>query len=245
LGCCWLTPLRWPWGCALIDGEFGQRGSLYLSSLDNWPCGPWPVDVFETVCDAPLPVELVSFQATSGDGHILLTWVTASEIDNDHFKIYRRLSGAEWMEIARVSSKGEGPTLRYYEYRDRSVRPQELYEYMIADVDNAGIETQATEQVRQAQLAETSYPTASVLYQNYPNPFNPLTTIQYDVQCEGWVRLQVFDVTGRAVASLVDQQVSPGRYSVTFDGSDLASGLYFVVMDAQDVRATMKVVLAK
>ncbi|MFH1009742.1 MAG: T9SS type A sorting domain-containing protein [bacterium] len=245
LGCCQLTPLRWPWGCALIDGELGQKGSLYLSSLDNWPCGPWPVDVFETVCDAPLPVELVSFQATSGDGHILLTWLTASETDNNYFKIYRRHSSAEWIEIARVLSKGEGPTLRYYEYRDRYVRPQELYEYMIADVDNAGVETRATEQIRRAQVAQTLSPAENVLHQNFPNPFNPQTVIRYDVQKAGQVRLRAFDVTGRVVASLLDEYASPGHYSVTFDGTALPSGLYFVVMDAGDFHAAMKVVLTK
>jgi hypothetical protein len=245
LGCCELAPLRWPWGCALIDGEFGERGSLYVTSLDHWPSGPWPVEVFETVCDAPLPVELVSFQATGQEGYIYLTWLTASETDNNYFKIYRRQVSAQWSEIARIPSKGGGAAMRYYDYRDANVRSQEIYEYMIADVDNSGAETQATDRICQAQVVETIRPASSALYQNYPNPFNPQTVIRYELQEAGRAQLRVYDVTGRLVANLVDEDASPGRYSVTFDGTGLASGLYFVVMDAPDFRSTMKIVLAK
>jgi hypothetical protein len=244
-GCCKLSPLKWPWGCALVDGEFGAHGALYVTSLDNWPIGPWPVNVFETVCDAPLPVELVSFQATGQEGYIHLTWVTASETDNDYFKVYRRLVGGKWSEIARVPSKGGGVAMRYYDYRDANVRSQEIYQYMIADVDNSGVETQATDRICQAQVAETIQPEASALYQNYPNPFNPKTVIRYELKEAGRARLRVYDVTGRLVANLVDEDALPGRYSVTFDGTGLASGLYFVMMDAPDFRSTMKVVLAK
>ncbi|MEO8168897.1 MAG: choice-of-anchor V domain-containing protein, partial [bacterium] len=68
------------------------------------------------------------------------------------------------------------------------------------------------------------------LAQNYPNPFNPSTTIRYDVPVEGNVKLNVFDISGREVRTLVDERQNPGAYQVRFDSKsvgDLASGIYF------------------
>jgi len=69
-------------------------------------------------------------------------------------------------------------------------------------------------------------PLVFALRQNYPNPFNPRTTIDYRITSGGPVRLQVFDILGREVALLVNEPRGPGSYSVTFDGSRLASGVY-------------------
>jgi photosystem II stability/assembly factor-like uncharacterized protein len=77
-------------------------------------------------------------------------------------------------------------------------------------------------------------PREFALEQNYPNPFNPVTTIRYTVAGSGreaigtrWVRLAVYDLLGREVAVLVNESRPPGAYSVAFDGSRLASGMYF------------------
>jgi len=70
-------------------------------------------------------------------------------------------------------------------------------------------------------------PDGLVLEQNYPNPFHPTTAIAYYVPQQSDVTLEVFDMTGRAVATLVDHVESPGKQTITFDGSDLASGVYF------------------
>jgi hypothetical protein len=76
-------------------------------------------------------------------------------------------------------------------------------------------------------------PAAAVLEQNYPNPFNPVTTIRYSVgegglQAPGvsTVRLTVYDLLGREVATLVQEQKSAGTYTVQFDAGDLPSGSY-------------------
>jgi hypothetical protein len=65
------------------------------------------------------------------------------------------------------------------------------------------------------------------LMQNYPNPFNPTTTINYQLPIAGYVSLKVFDMLGREIASLIDEKQSAGIYTVEFDGSKLASGVYF------------------
>jgi hypothetical protein len=80
---------------------------------------------------------------------------------------------------------------------------------------------------------------------NYPNPFNPSTTITYDLAERSFVRLRVFDMLGRQVAILVDEEKSAGTHTVTFDASKLPSGVYFYRIDAGSFGKTKKIVLTK
>ena len=70
-------------------------------------------------------------------------------------------------------------------------------------------------------------PNEFTLSQNYPNPFNPTTVIRYQLPVAGNVSLKVYDILGREVATLVNEQKTPGNYEVTFDGNNLSSGVYF------------------
>ncbi len=70
-------------------------------------------------------------------------------------------------------------------------------------------------------------PSKFELYQNYPNPFNPSSTIKYQVAKSGNVMLKVYDMLGREVMELVNENQNPGTYSVTFEGTELTSGVYF------------------
>lgn len=83
------------------------------------------------------------------------------------------------------------------------------------------------------------------LAQNYPNPFNPSTTIRYAVAESRTVRLTVYDVLGKVVATLVNEHQEPGYYSVRFHGNNLASGLYFYTLRAGEFTATKKLMLVK
>ena len=83
------------------------------------------------------------------------------------------------------------------------------------------------------------------LAQNYPNPFNPLTTLQYTVPRAADVELGVYNVLGQRVQMLVNQRVSAGTHAVQFDGSQLASGVYFYVLRSADVHLVRKMVLMK
>jgi hypothetical protein len=88
-------------------------------------------------------------------------------------------------------------------------------------------------------------PTTCGLNQNSPNPFNPVTAINYQLSTNSQVSLQVFDIGGRLVATLVDGWQEAGSHQVTFDGSRLASGLYLVRMQAGEFNATKKMMLVK
>jgi hypothetical protein len=74
---------------------------------------------------------------------------------------------------------------------------------------------------------EGQVPTDYALYQNYPNPFNPTTTISYRIPKKEKISLKVYDLSGREVATLVDEETLPGQYEKRIDAGDLASGVYF------------------
>lgn len=83
------------------------------------------------------------------------------------------------------------------------------------------------------------------LSQNYPNPFNPTTNINFAVTKTGNVTIKVFDITGREVATLVNEKLNAGTYTVDFNASNLTSGTYFYKMTADNFSQTKKMVLVK
>lgn len=92
------------------------------------------------------------------------------------------------------------------------------------------------------------------LSQNYPNPFNPITTIKYTVpsyvrsqtsNVEANIRLDVFDILGRVVATLVNQKQKPGNYSVRFNAADLSSGIYYYRLSSGVISETRKMIIMK
>ena len=83
------------------------------------------------------------------------------------------------------------------------------------------------------------------LFQNYPNPFNPKTNIKYEIANSSYVNLKVFDITGKLVDLLVDQEESPGTYEVDFNGSNIPSGIYFYRLESGNFKETRKMILVK
>jgi hypothetical protein len=102
----------------------------------------------------------------------------------------------------------------------------------------------------QGLASHPEMPTVFKLVQNAPNPFNPVTTVKYDVPFESDVTIQVYDVAGREVRTLVDGSVPAGRHQVVWDGRNdagesVGSGVYFCVMDTPEYHATNKMMLLK
>lgn len=83
------------------------------------------------------------------------------------------------------------------------------------------------------------------LSQNYPNPFNPTTVIDYTIPKDAHVTLKIYDVLGREVETLINENEQVGRYKVNFDGARLASGVYFYRLAAGSHVITKKMLLLK
>jgi hypothetical protein len=83
------------------------------------------------------------------------------------------------------------------------------------------------------------------LYQNYPNPFNPSTTIRYSITAPDLVRIKIYDILGREVKTLINEQKQAGTYEVQFDASGLASGIYLYRIESGKFIQTKKMILLK
>jgi hypothetical protein len=81
--------------------------------------------------------------------------------------------------------------------------------------------------------------------QNYPNPFNPSTTITFSLEATNNVSLKIMDILGREVATLVNQALAPGTYSVKWDASSFPSGVYFYTVRAGGQFVTQRMMLTK
>ncbi len=94
-------------------------------------------------------------------------------------------------------------------------------------------------------IYENDLPLGFNLYQNYPNPFNPSTIINYSLPVSRHVTLKVFDILGREVAEIVNEQKETGTHAVVFDASNLMSGIYFYQIRAGKYTETRKLILQK
>jgi photosystem II stability/assembly factor-like uncharacterized protein len=88
-------------------------------------------------------------------------------------------------------------------------------------------------------------PSSYKLYQNYPNPFNPSTIIEFDIKNYGYVKLQIFDVSGKLVDELVNGKLNPGHYQKTWNAENLSSGIYYSKLVVNGYRSTKKMLFVK
>ncbi len=88
-------------------------------------------------------------------------------------------------------------------------------------------------------------PLAYSLSQNYPNPFNPVTKISYAIPVSGLVTMKVYDITGKEIASLVNEVKAAGNYIVDFNGANFASGAYFYKLESGSFSSVKKLLLIK
>ena len=95
------------------------------------------------------------------------------------------------------------------------------------------------------ELIDNQIPNQFQLSQNYPNPFNPTTNIEYSIPVSGIVAITVHNILGQTVDNLVNEFQPAGTYRVTWNGSNLPSGMYFYQINASTFTKTMKMILLK
>jgi Tol biopolymer transport system component len=95
------------------------------------------------------------------------------------------------------------------------------------------------------KFSNSNLPVIFSLSQNYPNPFNPTTTVNFSVPKSGFVTIKLYDILGKQVATLINDNKPAGNYSVKFDGSKLVSGVYFYRMETGSFSQSRKLLLLK
>jgi hypothetical protein len=200
---------------------------------------------------AKLSIQLASFTATvqQDSGNVLLKWSTASETNNYGFEAQKALEGSDvYQTIANSFVAGNGTTVEPHSYRfaDVMVTPGVWY-YRLKqmNLDGAIRYSEAIRLTHTMGVEDHQLPTAFALDQNYPNPFNPSTTIEFALPKESQVRLEVYDVLGQLVATLVDDIRPAGYYAQRFDASALGTGIYFYRLSAGENSFLKKMLLVK
>ena len=88
-------------------------------------------------------------------------------------------------------------------------------------------------------------PVSFELYNNYPNPFNPSTKIKYSIPIYSLVNIKIFDILGKEIKQLVNENKQPGYYEITFDASQIPSGIYFFKLETQAFTSIKKMIVLK
>ncbi len=187
-----------------------------------------------------LPVELNSFGGIFLNDKIQLSWQTATETNNYGFEIEKRSEYTNWETIGFVNGNGNSNVTNYYSFTDKQILPTDCY-YRLKQIDNDG----AYKYSETIKVASGITPDNFILYQNYPNPFNPSTLISYYVPQKSKVSLIVYDMLGKVITELVNEEKAPGLYSVNFESNNISSGVYFYTLQSGDFTKTNKMTLLR
>lgn len=193
----------------------------------------------------PLPVELANFSSLTDRNNVKLNWSTVFEINNSGFDIERKLSNESvWNKIGNIAGNGTTNSPLSYSYSDNNLSTGK-YNYRLKQIDFNG--NFKYYDLTNEVIIGTPY--KFDISQNYPNPFNPSTKINYDLPFDSKVQIKIFDVTGREISTIVNEVKTAGYYTVSFNASSLASGIYFYSINAEggnkNFVKTMKMALVK
>jgi hypothetical protein len=234
---------------AYADQQFTLR--YYFRSDGSVQGDGWYVDnVKISVYTGVIPVELVSFTSSIINNTVGLNWITATELNNSGFEIQRSLSptpslkegalgNSDWQKIGFVNGNGTSTEVHSYSFVDANPVTGISY-YRLKQIDFDGT-------FDYSNIVEVVYGAVAefALEQNYPNPFNPTTKINYSIKEKGNVELKIFDLLGSEIATLVNEEKTPGNYEVFFDASNLSSGVYLYTIKAGSFVQTRKMLLMK
>lgn len=220
-----------------LDNSLGEN---WAASLGNGTPGQ-KNDIFTDI-----PVELTSFTAEIQKPNVLIKWTTASEVNNRGFFIERNIFGS-WESIHFTEGRGTATEYSSYEFIDilpiRKDNNSVKYRLRQVNFDGSSIYLGIVE------VNPNSVPDKFQLNQNFPNPFNPSTIIQYSVFSKQFITLKVYDLLGKEIKTLVNEEQAPGFYEVEFNTSSastgLSSGTYFYRLIAGSFIASKKMVIIK
>jgi len=199
----------------------------------------------------------------NNQGHYVLSWTVSQNLSNQfHYNIYRAsvpccepydlplfttistYNGGNlvtsWEDVNSITGSGSGT----YYYAVSIVHPlgrESVQSNRVAAGIGQPSKRTAEEDETKEQIEQLEYS----LSDNYPNPFNPTTQINYSIKTAGMVSLKVYDILGTEVSSLVNENQKAGNYSVSFNASNLPSGIYFYTIQSGNFSDSKKMILLK
>ncbi len=212
-------------------------GTTYFVDFQGWAEANVPYLVVKYTYS--VPVELTSLTASSIGENVELKWFTATETNNQGFQVERMNSAGTFEQIGYVAGFGTTTEPKSYSYTDSKLESGN-YTYRLKQIDFDGSFSYSEEVYVTVEL-----PNVYSLEQNYPNPFNPSTTIKYSIAEDGFVKLAVYNLLGEEVTTIVNSTQKAGKYEVTFNANNLATGVYIYQLKVGSFVETKKMVLMK
>lgn len=219
--------------------------AAFLVNLSDAPNGlmeNWDVHSF-SLGEISLPIELAFFSASVVNSQVLLKWATNSESNNYGFRVYRsQETDGPYQLLSQEIIQGAANSTEHrdYAYLDAAVEANVTYYYKLADLDReGGVRFHGPVNIK------TAGPTAYSLEQNYPNPFNGETRINFSMKEAGVVELQVLNLNGQLVRTLLRRTMEPGNHFAVWNGRDdqgrfMSSGIYLYQIHANEFQHVHK-----
>lgn len=191
-----------------------------------------------------MPVELISFVSFLKARDIELKWTTNKEINNSGFNIERlnfENNQEIWTQVGFVKGNGTKNSISEYNFTDKNL-PIGKFKYRLKQTDFNGNFSIYNLQ----NNIEIFKPVKYFLSQNYPNPFNPKTKIDFELPDNDRVSLKIFDMTGRNMCTLINNEVrNAGYYTIDFNLGNLSSGVYFYKLETEKFTQVKKMAVIK
>ncbi len=192
--------------------------------------------------DNAFPVELSKFTVSTTEKGVILNWITTTEINNYGYEIERKTKN-KWEKIGFVEGGGNSNSTKSYSFND--FNPEDgIISYRLKQIDING-DYKYSEVIAIYINLNNILPNDYSIEQNYPNPFNPSTTINFSLPKTGKVVLEIYNVLGEKVTTLINNDLTAGYHSVNFNGSSLASGVYIYRLQSGNYTQAKKMTLEK
>jgi hypothetical protein len=191
--------------------------------------------------DAVLPVELAGLDAAADGDRVAVTWQTLSETNNARFEVQRRIEADDPFEVIGTVA-GAGTTTETQEYRFDDVLPftAEGASYRLRQIDVDGTPT-----LSEPVDVKRGTPAALALIGTAPHPVRHSANVVYTLPQQASVQLEVYDLLGRRVATLLDREQTAGRKTYPLASGRLASGTYVLVLTANGSRRTQRLTVVR
>jgi len=195
--------------------------------------------IYQYIDTSIIPVELTSFSVEANNNTIQLKWTTKTETNNQGFEVLRSDDKLNWKVIEFINGNGTTTMRNDYQYIDK-VEIAGSYYYQLKQIDYNGVSNYSN-----IIIAFIGRPIGFELSQTFPNPFNSSTTIGYQLPTADFVSLKVYNVLGKEVKTLIEENKNAGYYSVLLNAANLSSGIYFYKLRAGKGNLTKKFILLK
>lgn len=215
--------------CIYVD----NNGFFWVASSDGMIYSNDPA-MFKP--SAPEELEITSPPNSDAVG---LKWKDKSDNENG-FYMERKKESNQWERIAVLDKNTTT-------YTDRNVERGKSYEYRVCSHNSRGnskysnVVSILITDVKKSELIPSEFS----LSQNFPNPFNPETNISFAIPTREFVQIKIYGLRGNEIATLINEEKAPGSYTIKFNGSSLASGIYYCKMTAGAFNKTIKIVFLK